>query len=76
MRCEAAAGLNGYGEIVVLLTDLERGMLQNTWDKSAPRWSVGGDERGRCSPEVVQAHGFAEPCGSAGPDNVVDPACR
>ena len=76
MRREPPACFDRSGEIVMLFAHVERGMLQNAWDETDLLGSVGGDERGRCSPEVMQAHGFAELGSDTGADNVVDPACR
>ena len=76
MRRKPAARFDRSGEIVMLFAHVERGMLQNTLDETDLLGSVGGDERGGSSPEVMQTHGFAELGHSAGPDNIVDPACR
>ena len=76
MRSDTAACLDRFGEIVVPFPYFGRGVLQNTGNEAHLVGGVDREERRRGTAEVVQAHGFAEPCLGAAPDDIVDPASR
>jgi hypothetical protein len=60
----------------MLFAYIERGVLQDTRNEANLVRGVRRDEGVSGAAEVVQAHGFAESCREACPDNVVNPACR
>jgi len=69
-----AARLYRLGQIVMLVADVWRGVLQHAWDETDLVRRLHGDEGGGCTTQVMQTHVFPELGVDAGADDVVDTA--
>lgn len=73
---EPSGRLDRSGEIVVLFAYFMGSVLENARHKANPFGCIRSYEGRGCPAEIMQTHGFAELRSDAGPDNVVDAACR